>query len=468
MFSMTESALKNLSEYEKKYQEYFDLFEAKSVKSKAGNAISDFDLAALGAQLAQFENWKNFKEANGSADDLGVLPKIGLDVIAASATSSVVPLVASVQPINERKGLVWFKNVISKTTRGNINNGQAMLSAQEGRVGLAEDFAGEMINNEVDAKGDGKATDFTYVIKYAPARVRTILVTVDDQPDTKLVDDGQGNLIGVGGKGSVDYANGEVKVSFDTAPGDGVAIKTTYATNLEDLNELQTVQTEFDSTEITARTYGLRTEIGLFKSYEMSRRFNINAEEVLAKDLVTELTTNLSTNVIRELYLHTPGTLEWDKQAPDGVSYMEHLLSFSAKIAQAENTILEQSGRLGGEIVYVVGTTVAGLLRALPGFVPATDVKAALGTHFYGTLDGRPIIRSIVMPNDEMILVSKGDDVFTASVVYSPYMPLFVTDTFNGQDHNPLKSQKAAAAMVGIKSVMPNLSTKVKILNANI
>ena len=152
----------------------------------------------------------------------------------------------------------------------------------------------------------------------------------------------------------------------------------------------------------------------------MSKRFSLNAEEILAQDLVTELTTELSTNVVRELYRNTPGTLTWDKQAPAGVSYMEHILSFQAKLAQAENRILEQSGRLGGEIVYIVGSEVAGMLRAMPGFVPATDLKAALGTHFYGTFDGRPVIRTISIPTDEMIMTTKSEDGFTSSIVYAP------------------------------------------------
>jgi len=458
------AVMENLGTYEKKYKKYFDVYEKLSAKSKIGKRVDEWDLAVLGAQLSQFENWKSFKEANGSADDLGVLPKIALDVITAANASSVIPLFSSVQPINERKGLVWFKNVVSKTTRGNITKDQTLLSATQGRVGLGESFAGEVIYDEVDATGDGSATDFTFVVKYAPVRVRTVTIVVDGQ-DTKLVDDGLGNLIGVGGKGTINYETGEVSVSFATAPADGSAVKSTYATNLEELNELQTIQTQFDSTEITARTFALRTEIGLFKSFEMQRRININPEEVLAQDLVNELTTNISTDVVKKLYQSTPGTLTWDRQAPTGIGYMEHLLSFTATLAEAENKILEQSGRIGSEIVYVVGTGVAGLMRAMAGFVPAQDVKATLGTHFYGTLDGRPVVRSTVLPANEMIVVSKGEDPFTAAVVYAPYMPLFVTDTFHGMDHNPLNAQKAAAAMAGSKAVVPTLATRIIVKN---
>lgn len=419
----------------------------------------------MGHQLEQFESWKNFKEANGSADDLGILPRVALDVITAANASSVIPLFASVQPIEAKKGLIWFKNVVALNTRGNITAGETLLSATQGRVGLPEGYAGEIVYDEVDATGDGTTTSFNFVVKYPPVRLRTITVNVSDQPNTELVDNGKGQLIGVGGSGTIDYQTGEVKVTFNTAPGKGANVTSTYATNLEDLEELQTIQTQFDSTEITARTFALRTEIGLFKSYEMQKRFNINPEETLAQDLVNELTTNISTDVVRKLYQATPGSLTWDRTAPSGVGYMEHLLSFQAIIASAENKILEQSGRIGNDIVYIVGTGVAGILRAMPGFVPAQNVKATLGTHFYGTLDGRPVIRSIVLPAGEMLVVSKGDDPFTAPVVYAPYMPLFVTETFGGQMKNPLNAQKAAAAIAGSKAVVPQLATKITVLN---
>ena len=71
--------LKNLADYEKRYKKYFDAFESKSVLARTGKRITENDLAVLGAQLEQFESWKTFQENNGSADDLGAVPRIALD-----------------------------------------------------------------------------------------------------------------------------------------------------------------------------------------------------------------------------------------------------------------------------------------------------------------------------------------------------------------------------------------------------
>ena len=458
---------KEMATYEKKYKKYFDIFEKKSLKTKAGLPIKEDDIYALGKQLEKFEEWVAFKESNASADDLGILPKVGLDVIAASNATSVIPLIAGVQPIEERKGLVWFKNIVAMNSRGNIQANQTLLDARKGRIGLADSYATETITDEVVATGDGKATEFNVIVKYAPMRLRYTKITVDGQPETVLVDDGEGHLIGTGGKGTISYEDGKLSITFDNAPADGANIKVSYATNLEELAELQTINTEYDSVEVTARTYALRTEIGLFKSYEMSRRFNVDVEEMLARDLVTELTTQLSTSTVRALYVKTPDSgITWDKNAPQGVSFMEHLLSFSAVLADAENRILAQAGRLGEQVVYIVGHKASSIFKMLPGFKPATDVKATLGTHLFGYYEGKPIVRSLAIPDDEVIIETRGSDNYDSPVIYAPYMPLFVTDTFHGMDHNPLNSQKAAAAMVGIKATIPTLATKFKIVNA--
>jgi hypothetical protein len=203
--------------------------------------------------------------------------------------------------------------------------------------------------------------------------------------------------------------------------------------------------------------------INVFKSYELSRRFNINAEEMLAQDLVNELTSEISKALVIEATTNVESSVEWIKTAPQGVGYMEHLLSLTVKLAEAENKILDQSGRLGTNLVYLIGTEAAALFKTLTGFQAVGDIKATLGTHLYGTYEGRPVVRSLDVAANEIVLISKGDDMFNAALFYLPYMPLFVTSTMEGQDHNPLKSQKAAAAMAGIKTVAPALMSKIVI-----
>jgi hypothetical protein len=334
-----------------------------------------------------------------------------------------------------------------------------------GRKKLASGFADEEIFNEdTGVAGDGSAKDFSFTLNYGPVRKRAVEIFVDGS-QVKLIDDGKGNLIGIGGQGSINYETGAVTVTFIEAPADGAKIFANYASNFEAMNEIPTVRSEYDSVGIRARTFALRSDIGLFKSYSMSQRFGMNVEEAIAKDLTQELTSEVSSAVVMEAYLNANGETEWSKTAPDGVSYIEHKLTLFDALAEAESEILNNAGRVGSAASIVAGTKAAATIKTLPGFKPADRVVASLGTHFFGTIDGKPVIRTTVIPENEILLISKGSSMFDTSLVYAPYMPLFVTSLAQGQDHNPLKSQKGVALQAGIKAVVPMLITKLKIVD---
>jgi hypothetical protein len=72
---------------------------------------------------------------------------------------------------------------------------------------------------------------------------------------------------------------------------------------------------------------------------------------------------------------------------------------------------------MGSQTVLIAGTKVAGILRTIPGFRIADDVYATLGTHYFGTFDGKPVIRTTVIPDNEMLLVSKGSSMFESSLI---------------------------------------------------
>jgi len=467
---MTHSKLNEQVElFYEKYAEHMEFFE-KSSNIAATRGVTNEDLYALGQQLENYADFEAFvNESNGSMGDLGVLPNIALDVITASASQSPVALMASIQPLQEQQGTIYFKNVVAGTTRGNVADGDTLTSVQEGRVKRPEAFSGEEIYNEVN--GDTVAGTLTYTgtVSYAPVRKRTLELTLASDGSVKLIDDGKGNLIGLGGQGTIDYKEGTFSVTFVADPGDNANnILISYASNFEVLSEIPTVRSEFDSMSVKARSFALRSDIGLFKSFTLGKRFGINVEESMAKDLTQELTTEVASAVVAQAYSNSKGVVTWDKSVPDGASYSytEHKLTFFDALADAESQILTQAGRSGGATALIAGHKAASILRTLPGFKPAGDLNAILGTHFYGTLDGKPVLRSSVVPTAEIVMVSKGSSMFDTSLVYAPYMPLYVTGMADGIDHNPIKSQKGVALMAGMAAPVPTLMTKISILNA--
>lgn len=87
--------------YSDKYKEQFDVYESFSIKSKVNESISSYEMAALGQQLDQYASYQAFQESQGNLGSLGAIPAIALDVITASVGASIIPLVASIQPMGE-------------------------------------------------------------------------------------------------------------------------------------------------------------------------------------------------------------------------------------------------------------------------------------------------------------------------------------------------------------------------------
>lgn len=111
--NQNESMVEHFAEgYLKKYSDQVNAFEKYSMLARSGQSISPSDIYALGKQLEQFEDYRSFVESNGTVGDLGQIPNIALDVITASYGSSILPLVASTQAIDEEQGIILTKVTI--------------------------------------------------------------------------------------------------------------------------------------------------------------------------------------------------------------------------------------------------------------------------------------------------------------------------------------------------------------------
>ena len=387
-------------------------------------------------------------------------------VITASNAQSVLPLFASIQDLPEQQGLVYYRNVVSMTDRNNVAKGDTLVDGMAGRQKIGAQFAGEEIYLEDSGQaGDGTETHFVFTAKYPPVLLRSVTITIDGST-VKGVDDGEGNIIGLGvSVGTIDYENGSVDITFTDAPADGAKIFVSYASDFEKVLEIPTINTEYQSLMVKAKSYALRGVGSLFKEYAISKRFGIDAQEMLAKDLVQELTTEVSNGAIMEAYLNAKGSTDWDKTAPAGVSYTEHKTTFFDALATAESTILTNSGRFNGNSVLIAGTGAASIVRTLPGFKVADVQNAVLGTHLFGYLDGKPVIRSLSMPADEILLIAKGAaNAYDSALVHGVYLPLYVSSTYQGVDHNPLTNQSMVANQSVTKAVVSNYITKIKII----
>lgn len=452
--------IRKAESYYKKYRPYMEALE-KAPLAKV-RSIATYDYLVLGEQLEQFQNYHNFMHENGTAADLGTLPRIALDVITTGYGASVIPILASVQPIEEERGMVYFKQVRAETTKGNQTAGDILTDPRIPRnyqEGYAQEGSGYVTQGNT-AIG---TTSYGGTITTVPLRPNSIRVEVPFASGTvNGMDDGHGSIFGRGFHGEVNYATGVWTIDFTVAVDSIAPLHLSWGYNYEETGALPKIQTYRDMVGIEAEIFALQSEVGLFKSYSMKKRFGVDAEDDMIADLTNEMVSEVGTHLISRLGRGVSLTQQWSQTPLAAISWADHIITLKSAIAQAERQILDQAGR-GVVNQIIAGPNACARLSEVPGFTKSGIVLGG-GPQIYGTLDGINIIRAVQLNTNKIILLYKGTSRFDTPIVYAPYMPLYVSKVNNHGITNPLKQHAVAAVWAGIKVVMPQFITSIEIV----
>lgn len=471
---INENAIKDLAGmYHDKYRDQVDLLE-KSVLAKVKGGIDAMDVYSLGKQLQAFETYRKICEEEGNVNQLGAIPKVAFDVITAVQGVSILPHIASVQPIEEERGNVYFKNIRAATTKGNLTAGQVLVDPRQDVV-TAINYSENGVTAEQGVQGNGSALTLSFVLAAKPIRSETLKIYVQDSPTVYGEDvgpasaatSGIGRILGQGVWGTVNYVTGQVSLTFGVAVATGKWVYADYQQNYELADDLPQIDTFFDSKGVMARVFALKGTIGMLQSYGMKQRFGIMADDEMSRDLVTEINREIAGKAIRLLRANAVGLTQWDMTPPSHISYGEHKNTYMDYLLRAESTMSSNAGR--GTVTHlVVGKDHAAVIGGLPGFKKMYDGQS-LGAHVYGQLDNIVVIRvleSSILGPKEGVALWKGSSPFEAPVVYCPFMPLVVTGTIP-QVPNPLNNMKAAAVWAGIDSLVGQFATKFDVIETS-
>jgi len=465
---MHENKIKNLAEsYYDKYRDQVDLLE-KSANAKIKGGLDLMDVYALGKQLQAFECYKSICEEEGNVNQLGSIPKVAFDVITAVQGVSVLPLIASNQPIDEERGNVYFKNIRAATTKGNLTAGQTLVDPRTGVV-TPIGYSSGLISSETGATGNGTLKAFSFTLVAKPIKSESLKISVEGSTTVYGEDVGSGKILGAGVWGTVNYVTGEVALTFGDAVANGKKVYATYQQNFELSADLPQIDTFFDSKGVTAEIFALKGTIGMLQSYGMKNRFGLLADDELSRDLVVELNREMAGRAIRQLRANAVGQTIWDKTPPSThIPYSDHKQTYVDYLLLAESELVGNAGR--GTITHlIVGKDHAAVIGGLPNFTKMFD-GTSLGAHVFGRLDNVIVIRVIepaILGAKEGIALWKGPSPFEAPIVYAPFMPLVLTGTIP-MSPNPLGQMKAVACWAGIESLVGQYATKFDIIESSL
>lgn len=456
-------------QYFKKYNANVLAFE-KSLVAKA-TPISEHHIVQLGKQLDQWNTYKQVMESNGSLNMLGELPKVALDVITATMSNSILPVIATTQTIEAQKQLVWFKNVKAEDTKGNITAGDTLVNPLTG-VKTPKGYASNFIAAHVGATGDGTTKVFSFVLPGLKIRSQFTKIYVEDSATTVYAEDvgprgadkEVGALLGMGVSGTVNYQTGVVDLTFVVAPAATKKIFVDFQNNLEHMADIPKMSTYLDSTMIEAQAYALKSVMGMFQMFALKKAFGDSALEDMTMDLTREINSEIGGDFISKYLASAMGTTQFSLTAPAGVSEKLHRESYAFRMADADAVLLGNAGR-GTIKTMIVGREHAALVRGLDGFQLLSDGNS-LGAHIFGTYKGITYVR---VPEQALMDAKAGIGLYTGASplesagVYAPFMPLTITQA-QALSPNPLNEQKAAATMAGTKVVVPQYATKFNVV----
>ena len=431
--------------------------------------ITETDIANLAVQYRNFSLYKKMAENNGSLGNLGQLPKVALSVVTATMGASILPMLASVQPIEEQKGIVYFRQIRSRTTRGSQQAGDIVIDPRTGVVTPSNYASNETLSEvAINAATVDTQLSYSFTLANVPVLPQFLKITFSGDSTIVAVDQGAigadkniGILYGKGLSGTVNYTTGAVTIDFAANPGAGESVYASYQQDLELASDLQGITSFMDSKEIAAKVYALKQSQGMLQSFTLQKRFGQSMQEQLAADLVMEVNREVGGDAIRLLNANAVGTTSFSRTPSTGVSFAEHKLQYKDKLYEAENVLLSNAGR-GAINTLVVGRKHGAFIRGLPGFELLSDGNN-LGSHLFGRLDGITVIRvpeTALLGEDRGIGLYKGQNPYEAAVVYSPFMPMAVTDMLP-EGLNPLAGMRGAAQMSGIDVVVPQYATNI-------
>jgi len=462
-----EKAVERMAEgYFAKYKSQMQTLE-KSLVSKAMD-LTEHHLVQLGKQLDQWEVYRSMCEANGSLNTLGELPKVALDVITATMSNSILPVIASTQTIESQKSIIWFKNVKALDSKGNITAGDKLIDPRVGSKTPSGYASSEVIGEE--AVNPTIATQVAYAFSVNGSesiRSQFIKVYLESDPSIYAKDfEGKGILLGNGMSGTVNYTTGAITIDLAADPGGADKILVDYQQNLEEMSDVRRISSELESTDIEAKPYALKGVMGMFQMFALKKAFGDSALDDLTMDLTREINAEIGGDFIRKYSSEAVGTTSFTDYNPlvqTGYSEKQYRESYAFRMADAETVMMGNVGR-GAIKVMIVGREHAALVRGLDGFNLLSD-GGSLGAHVFGTYKGITYIR---VPEEALLSAKLGIGLYTGASplesagVYAPFMPLTVQAAPLGP--NPLTDQKVAATMAGTKVVVPGYATKFNVV----
>jgi hypothetical protein len=417
-----------------------------SVKEATRRAMRDRDIAAyvrgvkrakpdlsrmgestVAITLENTKRWLRKVQETSDSSAIGNFIHYGYELISAIMPNLVATEVCSVQPMTRKVGEVFFMRYNYGTDKGTISSGDTMFGVFQSGQGGERNYTSTTVSGEVLGTGNGGDT-YDFKLNMIPA-VADGNVSITDGTETFTDAAGSGTLAGsAGGTGTVNYSTGEVHLEFNAAVGGATEISATYTIDFEqNPDNIPELDFQVWSEAVTAKARKIRSKYTLDAMYDLQQAFGRGVDG----DVVSACAANIRAEIDAELFelmrSGAYGTVStWDRNLPMGVSWRDHKYAIIDTIINAQNKVFKQTRRAHGNFI-VAGVDVCTVIESLESEFKPSGADPQAGPYIVGHLRGMPVIKNPYYPDKEYVVGHKGSMWLNAGLVYSPYMPLFVT-----------------------------------------
>ncbi len=179
----------------------------------------------------------------------------------------------------------------------------------------------------------------------------------------------------------------------------------------------------------------LKTSATLELQQDLTAVHNLNALDLLQGAAIDEIVNEIDGMLVKAVRdaAVAHATIGWGPKVASGYgTQAEWDLTFPRAIVRADRIISKASLRRPN--VIIVGFDAYERLLNMSGFVltPSADWDSgSMSLNVVGTLNNQfQVFVSRYVPDDEVLLGRKGSGFLDAGVVYSPYVPLFVSERY--------------------------------------
>lgn len=398
-------------------------------REKNRTSIPDNIIATTATLLENTYQYAARMDETTRAVNLGTFIDYGFDVISATVPNLIAHEIVSVQPMNAKHGAIFYLQYLYGNNKGNVQAGTAVNNPFTGQDGQFN-FSNDLVDGESLGTGDGSKTEFKVALGYTPLRKKAVIVKAGT---VEGVDDGNGTITGAGVSGTVDYATGEITVTFTSAPAQDTAVVAVYRYDM-DQTTVGFSQIDLDLASISLEAFPrkLRARWLLDAGFELQKMKGIDAESELVTAMSNEIKFEIDGELLKELYAKAAWTgFEWDCQSPSStLSYQEYKRTIIDLFTEMSNQIFVGTKRVGANFI-VAGVNVCNIIETLEEFkADSLGTKQINGPHKIGTLSNKwTVYKNPFYNADHFVLGYKGSSWLDAGFVYAPYMPLYATPT---------------------------------------